>query len=193
MSSPAAPSPTADPAAVAASARDLCLGYGTRTALADATFDLPAGRVISLIGPNGSGKSTLLRALAGLVEPRSGALDVPARRRRGGVGLVLQTTEVDRTLPMTVREAVTMARSARRGGFGRLRAADRVAVRDARRRMDVAELAGRQWSERSGGRRPRVLVARGLAQQAELLLLDEPVTGLDVVSRGLILDAVAAE
>ena len=77
---------------------------------------------MALIGPNGSGKSTLLRALAGLVEPRSGRLDVPARERRGAVALVLQTTDVDRTLPVTVRETVTMARYALRGAFARLRA-----------------------------------------------------------------------
>ena len=151
------------------------------------------GGSVALIGPNGSGKSTLLRALAGLVAPRSGRLDVPARDRRGAVALVLQTTDVDRTLPVTVRETVTMARYAVRGPFARLRADDRAAVDAALERMDVADLAGRQLHELSGGQRQRVLVAQGLAQQAELLLLDEPVTGLDVVSRELILDAVAAE
>jgi ABC-type Mn2+/Zn2+ transport system ATPase subunit len=177
----------------AASASDLVLAYGTRAALSRATFDLPAGATVALIGPNGSGKSTLLRALAGLAEPRSGRLDVPARGTRGAVALVLQTTDVDRTLPVTVRETVTMARYATRGPFGRLRADDRAAVRRALERMDVADLAGRQLHELSGGQRQRVLVAQGLAQQAELLLLDEPVTGLDVVSRELILAAVADE
>jgi manganese transport system ATP-binding protein len=174
-------------------ATDLLLAYGTRAALSDATFALPAGRTVALIGPNGSGKSTLLRALAGLVEPRSGRLDVPARDRRGAVALVLQTTDVDRTLPVTVRETVTMARYALRGPFARLRADDRAAVDAALERMDVADLAGRQLHELSGGQRQRVLVAQGLAQQADLLLLDEPVTGLDVVSRDLILRAVEEE
>jgi len=177
----------------AAAATDLLLAYGSRAALSGATFSLPAGRTVALIGPNGSGKSTLLRALAGLLEPRSGHLDVPAGRRRGAVALVLQTTDVDRTLPVTVRETVTMARYALRGAFARLRDADRAAVEAALERMGVADLAGRQLHELSGGQRQRVLVAQGLAQQADLLLLDEPVTGLDVVSRELILDAVAAE
>jgi ABC-type Mn2+/Zn2+ transport system ATPase subunit len=177
----------------AARAEGLTLAYGTRAALVGATFALPAGTSVALIGPNGSGKSTLLRALAGLVPPRAGTLDVPARARRGAVALVLQTTDVDRTLPITVRETVTMARYASRGAFGRLRAADHAAVRDALDRLEVADLASRQLHELSGGQRQRVLVAQGLAQQAELLLLDEPVTGLDVVSRELILDAVATE
>jgi ABC-type Mn2+/Zn2+ transport system ATPase subunit len=180
-------------APAAATATDLMVAYGSRPALSGATFSLPAGRTIALIGPNGSGKSTLLRALAGLLEPRSGRLDVPARERRGAVALVLQTTDVDRSLPVTVRETVTMARYAVRGAFGRLRAADHAAVRRALDRMGVAELAGRQLHELSGGQRQRVLVAQGLAQEAELQLLDEPVTGLDVVSRDLILRAVEDE
>ena len=179
--------------APAATAADLVLAYGARIALSGATFELPAGASVALIGPNGSGESTLLRALAALLEPRSGRLDVPAWRTRGAVGLVLQTTAIDGTLPVTVHEAVTMARYATRGPFGRMRAGDRAAVRRALERMDVADLAGRQIHELSGGQRQRALVAQGLAQEAELLLLDEPVTGLDVVSRELILAAVAAE
>lgn len=177
----------------AATASDLLLAYGARMALTGASFQLPAGATIALIGPNGSGKSTLLRALAGLLEARSGTLDVPAGRTRGAVAIVLQATDVDRSLPVTVREAVTMARYAVRGPFGRLRADDRAAVRSALESMEVADLAGRQIHELSGGQRQRVMVAQGLAQRAELLLLDEPVTGLDIVSRELILAAIEAE
>lgn len=177
----------------AATASDLLLAYGTRAALADASFELPTGATVALIGPNGSGKSSLLRALAGLLDPRAGTLDVPAHQTRGAVAVVLQATDVERSLPMTVREAVTMARYAVRGPFGRLRADDRDAVRAALESMEVADLAGRQIHELSGGQRQRVLVAQGLAQQAALLLLDEPITGLDVVSRGLILAAIEAE
>jgi manganese transport system ATP-binding protein len=188
-----APEPDSGDPADAVVARDVVLAHGSRIAVLAATFRVPAGATVALIGPNGSGKSTLLRALAGLLAPRGGELDVPARRRRGGLALVLQTTDVERTLPVTVRETVTLARYALRGPFGRLGGADRAAVRQALERMDVAGLAGRQLHELSGGQRQRVLVAQGLAQQADLLLLDEPVTGLDVVSRDLIFRAIATE
>ncbi len=177
----------------AVAARDLVVGYGPRTALEGVTFTVPTGTTVALIGPNGSGKSSLLRAMAGLVAPRRGHLDVAARHRRAAVAVVLQTTDVDRTLPITVRETVTLARYARLGPFRPLRAADRRAVEVALERLDIADLAPRQLHELSGGQRQRVLVAQGLAQEAELLLLDEPVTGLDVVSRQHILDVVEEE
>src|ERR687897_901535 len=186
-----APPPTAPAAAVSATAP--VLAYGSRTALASASFEFLAGSSVSLIGPNGSGKSTLLRAIAGLMAPRNGRLEVPARGAPGAVALVLQTTDVDRSLPITVRETVTMARYARKGPFARLNGGDRAAVDSSLERVAVADLAWRQLHELSGGQRQRVLVAQGLAQEADLLLLDEPVTGLDVVSRELILEAVAAE
>ncbi|HYI61049.1 MAG TPA: metal ABC transporter ATP-binding protein [Acidimicrobiales bacterium] len=177
----------------ALTASSLTLAHGTRPALEGATFAIPAGALVALIGPNGSGKSSLLRAAAGLLAPRGGSIEVPAARRRGGVSLVLQTTDVDAALPLTVAEAVAMARYPHRGGLRRFRADDRRAVAVAMERMDVADLARRQLHQLSGGQRQRVLVAQGLAQEADLLLLDEPVTGLDVVSRGRIEGAMAEE
>lgn len=177
----------------ALTADDLVLAYGTRPALIGATFAVPAGTSVALVGPNGSGKSSLLRAVAGLLAPRAGRLAVEAAGRRGAVALVLQTTDVDRTLPVTVAETVRMARYATRGPLRRLRRADHAAVAAALERMHVADLARRQLNELSGGQRQRVLVAQGLAQEADLLLLDEPVTGLDMVSRELILGVVAEE
>jgi manganese transport system ATP-binding protein len=182
---------TTPPPAVVAEA--VVLAHGHRVALAASSFAIPAGTTVALIGPNGSGKSSLLRAIAGLLVPRSGRLGVPARRRRSAVALVLQTTEVDQSLPITVHETVTMARYGRRGLVGRFRDADRAAVDRALERLAVADLAGRQLHELSGGQRQRVLVAQGLAQGADLLLLDESVTGLDVVSRQLIVEAIEAE
>jgi manganese transport system ATP-binding protein len=187
---PPAPPPTSTAALVAT---DLQLGYDDHLALAPATFSIPMGASVALIGPNGSGKSSILRAAAGLLAPQAGSLEVAAAQRRGGVALVLQTTDVDRTLPLTVGEAVAMGRYPHLGLLGRARSADHAAVDRALERMDVADLRRRQIHELSGGQRQRVLVAQGLAQQADLLLLDEPVTGLDVVSRTLIDDAIDAE
>jgi ABC-type Mn2+/Zn2+ transport system ATPase subunit len=174
-------------------ADELVLAYGRHLALAPSTFAVPTGASVALIGPNGSGKSSLFRAIAGLLPPRSGRLDVPARQTRAAIALVLQTTDVDRSLPITVRETVTMARYASRGPLRRLDPTDHAAVDRAMERLAIADLAGRQLHELSAGQRQRVLVAQGLAQGADLLLLDEPVTALDVVSRHLILEAVAAE
>lgn len=174
-------------------ASDLALAYGTHLALARATFAVAPGTLVALIGPNGSGKSSVLRAAAGLLVPRQGTLEVPARERPGGVALVLQTTDVDAALPLTVREAVAMARYPRRGLLARMTGNDRNAIDRSLERMGVADLARRQLHELSGGQRQRVMVAQGLAQEAELLLLDEPVTGLDLVSRDLIDAAMEAE
>lgn len=169
------------------------LAYGARVVLQTSSFEIPDAAVTALIGPNGAGKSTLLDAVAGLLGPRSGRLDIPARERRGGVAYVLQATHANEHLPITVRETVTMGRYAITGAFGRLRAADRQAVDAAMEALAITDLAKRPLRELSGGQRQRAFVAQGLAQGADLLLLDEPITGLDVVSRQHIIDAVAAE
>ena len=146
----------------------------------------------ALIGPNGAGKTTLLHALAGLLKPARGTLEVPARDRPGGVAYVLQATEVNPYLPLTVRETVSMGRYARTGAFGRFGAADREAVDAAMEAVAITDLARRPLAELSGGQRQRAFVAQGLTQDGDLLLLDEPLTGLDVVSRDHIGAAIAA-
>jgi iron complex transport system ATP-binding protein len=164
-------------------AEDLVLAYGRRVAVGPSSFVVPRGGITTLIGPNGSGKSTLLGAIAGLIEPAAGRIEVTAA---GGseqrIAFVLQTTKVNDTLPVTVREIVTMGRFATTGAYHRLGAADRGAVAVAMERMGVSDLADRHLGELSGGQRQRVLVAQGLAQEHEILLLDEPVTGLDITS-----------
>jgi iron complex transport system ATP-binding protein len=169
---------------------------GPRFVLDDASFTVPAGAVTAVIGPNGSGKSTLLYLLAGLLLPDDGVITVLGGRpgaQKSRVALVLQSTEVAERLPVTVAEVVAMGRFARQGLFGRRRRADREAVRTAMARLVVTDLADRQVTELSGGQRQRVFVAQGLAQEADLLLLDEPVTGLDPVSRQRILDTARKE
>jgi ABC-type Mn2+/Zn2+ transport system ATPase subunit len=137
---------------------------------------IPAG-VTALVGPNGSGKSTLLHAIAGVLPTKSGTISVA-----GDVAYVLQTQHASEHLLVTAGEVVALARAAERGPFGRLRALDRAAVATAMNRLDVADLSKRHLAEMSGGQRQRVFVAQGLAQEAGVLLLDEPVAGLDVVS-----------
>jgi manganese transport system ATP-binding protein len=169
------------------------LAYGHRTVLHASSFTVPSGAVTALIGPNGAGKSTVLNAVAGLLPPRSGTLDVPARRHRGGVAYVLQATRANEHLPLTVRETVTMGRYGTVGPLRRLQAHDRSAIDSAMERVAIIDLASRPLRELSGGQRQRAFVAQGLAQQADVLLLDEPITGLDLVSRQHILDAIAKE
>lgn len=176
-------------------AHDLEVRYGQRLALRADELTLPVGAVTALIGPNGSGKSTLLNAIAGLL-PHTGTLTVMGRRpvvARRRVAYVLQSTEVNERVPLTVREVVSMGRYASIGPFRRLSPRDRRIVDAALERLEVADLASRHLSELSGGQRQRVFVAQGLVQEAELLLLDEPGTGLDLTSERIIADVVEAE
>ncbi len=172
------------------------LAYGSRVALTDGTFTVPAGALTVLIGSNGSGKSTLLNAIAGLSPVASGEIEVlgkPPPPRPADVAYVLQATEANDVLPITVKDIVTMGRFARRGAMGRLRTTDREAVDRAMERLEIHGLADRRLSELSGGQRQRALVAQALAQEAVLLLLDEPLIGLDLVSRRRILGAILEE
>jgi manganese transport system ATP-binding protein len=167
------------PAAVVAD--DLVLSYGSRVALARSSFDIPRSGITILIGPNGSGKSTLLSAIAGLIEPASGSITVQTGNGGRRISYVLQSTKVNDGLPVTVREVVTMGRYANQGRH-RLGPEDHTAVDQAMRRMDLTQLAGMHLNDLSGGQRQRVLVAQGLAQEHDILLLDEPLTGLDLPS-----------
>lgn len=180
----------------AVEALDLVLAYGERQALAAASFSMPAGLVTAIIGPNGSGKSTLLNAIAGLAEPSSGTLRVlgtsPVRARRW-VAYVPQSTKVNDSMPVTVWEVVAMGRYGALGWLGRLGRFDRQEVGTALDRLGVARLAGRHLGELSAGERQRVFVAQGLVQERRMLLLDEPLTGLDLVSAEQILEVVAEE
>jgi iron complex transport system ATP-binding protein len=180
------------PAAV--TAEGLVVAYGSTIAVDASSFEIPRGGITVLIGPNGSGKSTLLGAIAGLIEPVGGSIDVlevggSAQR----ISYVLQSTKVNDTLPVTVREVVTMGRYANSNARHRLDADDHAAVEEAMSRMGISNLAGRHLRELSGGQRQRVLVAQGLAQEHEILLLDEPLTGLDLTSAQAIDDVIHDE
>jgi iron complex transport system ATP-binding protein len=166
-------------------ARSLAAGYGTRAVLLDIDLSLEPGRLIALVGPNGAGKSTLLRALAGLVRPTAGAVtldgvDIGTFSRAAlatRIAVVPQT--FDTLFPFTVREIVALGRSARLGLFARPSSADAVAVARAIAEQDLDGLVDRRLDALSGGERQRVVLAMALAQEARVLLLDEPTAHLD--------------
>jgi manganese transport system ATP-binding protein len=166
--------------------------YGNHLALAAATFEIPRGAITALIGPNGSGKSTLLSGIAGLDVPVSGDIVVGGTDGHTKVAFVLQMTKVNDSLPITVREVVTMGRYPKHSLLGRLLDEDREAIDAAMQRMGVMDLENRHLRELSGGQRQRVFVAQGLAQDHDILLLDEPLTGLDLPS-AMAIDAVIHE
>ena len=169
----------------------LVVRYGEVCALDDATLRIGEERVTALIGMNGSGKSTLFKAIMGLVRPVSGDVSVAGHtpgsaRRRGLVTYVPQGEAVDWTFPVSVRDVVMMGRYGRQGHTRRPRRADHAAVAEALVRVGLADLADRQIGQLSGGQRKRAFVARGIAQGAHILLLDEPFAGVDKRSEATI-------
>ncbi|MFE1035780.1 zinc ABC transporter ATP-binding protein AztA [Streptomyces sp. NPDC058807] len=158
----------------------LSAGYPGRPVLHHMTAGIPALATTALVGPNGSGKSTLLGVLAGVIRPTAGDVHHDGDRPPA---FVPQRGAVADSLPLTVRQTVEMGRWGERGPWRRLTREDRASVDSALARLHVADLAGRQLGELSGGQRQRVLVAQGLAQESDLLLLDEPTTGLDPEAR----------
>jgi iron complex transport system ATP-binding protein len=167
-------------------ARGLGFGYGREPVLQDVCLDLRAGEMVGVVGPNGSGKSTLLRLLSGVLTPACGEIHLHGRplssysRRDLGktVAVVPQDTVIE--FPFSVAEVVLMGRSPHLGGFAFEGARDLEVARSAMAHTGVLELAHRSIHEISGGERQRVVVARALAQEASILLLDEPTAFLDI-------------
>lgn len=157
---------------------------GGGRALRDVSFAIRGGRICGLAGPNGSGKSTLFKTIMGLLQPIAGTVrisggDVAAARRAGIVSYVPQLEEVDWTFPVSVTDVVTMGRQGRMGFLRIPSAEDRRIVAASLARVGMEGFAERQIGELSGGQRKRVFLARALAQEAPIILLDEPFTGVD--------------
>ncbi len=166
--------------------RDVSVFYGERAALESVTLDVPAGAQVAIIGPNGAGKSTLFKALVGLVPLRSGEIVVqgrPPADHSASIAYVPQREEVDWRFPVTVQDVVAMGRYGRGSWHSKLSASDRETVRSSLERLGVAGLAKRPIGELSGGQQQRVFLARALAQEPSILLLDEPFTGVDMATR----------
>ncbi|MBB5753043.1 manganese/iron ABC transporter ATP-binding protein [Prosthecomicrobium pneumaticum] len=157
------------------------------TALRDATFAIPRGTITALVGVNGSGKSTLFKAIMGFVRLARGSIRVlgmPVEEalRRSLVAYVPQAEEVDWNFPVLVEDVVMMGRYGHMGPLRIPKAADRAAVADALARVGMTEYRKRQIGELSGGQKKRVFLARALAQDGRVILLDEPFTGVDVTT-----------
>ncbi len=155
------------------------------TALRDASFQIPRGTITALVGVNGAGKSTLFKAIMGFVPLARGTITLlgrPVREalRQNLVAYVPQAEEVDWSFPVLVEDVVMMGRYGKMGFFRRPSPADRAAVDAALNRVNMQDFRHRQIGELSGGQKKRVFLARALAQEGQVILLDEPFTGVDV-------------
>lgn len=193
---PALPSELARSAAVAPIAvTDLTVSYGGRAAIRNVTWNAPTSGLVAIIGPNGAGKSTLLKAILGLVAPSAGKALVygePIGRMRRVIAYVAQRTSVDWDFPATALDVVTMGLYRRIGWLRPVRRADRDAAREHLVTVGLADFADRQIGALSGGQQQRVFLARALAQEASIYLLDEPFAGVDAVTERVMIDVLRA-
>ncbi|MFZ6031630.1 MAG: metal ABC transporter ATP-binding protein [Chloroflexota bacterium] len=159
------------------------VAYNGRPVLQDITFHVPHGARVAVVGPNGAGKSTLFKALVGLLPLRAGRILIHGQSRgshQDCVAYVPQRGEVDWRFPVTVEDVVMMGRYGRQGWLRRPSRADRQVVARCLDQMNIADLARRPIGDLSGGQQQRVFLARALAQEPHILLMDEPFTGVDV-------------
>jgi ABC-type Mn2+/Zn2+ transport system ATPase subunit len=163
------------------------LAYGRRVVLSDLTFEIPEGDFLGLVGPNGAGKTTILRAILGTLDPSAGTV---TRRPELRFGYVPQRDQVDYGFPLRVLDVVLMGRYDRVGIGRRPKRDDRDRARAALDAVGIAELAKEPLTRLSGGQKQRTLIARALVGEPNLLVLDEPTTGMDLVSTTQILGLV---
>jgi ABC-type Mn2+/Zn2+ transport system ATPase subunit len=170
---------------------DVSVGYNGQLALHDVTLDVTDGLRLAVLGPNGAGKSTLLKAIIGLLPLRSGHVLIhgePLRQGDTHIAYVPQYEDIDLQFPVTVHDVVLMGRYGRIGWLKRAHREDELIVTQALQRLDIVNLADKPIGDLSGGQRQRVFLARALAQQADILLLDEPFTGIDAATERAIYD-----
>ncbi|TMB51042.1 MAG: metal ABC transporter ATP-binding protein [Chloroflexi bacterium] len=171
-------------------------GYDHRQALEDVDLDIPAGALVAIFGPNGGGKSTLLKLVADLIQPWSGVVEVlgePAGRAARRIAYVPQAELVDWSFPVSVWDVAMMGRFPRLGPWRRPGQLDGDAVALALERVGMAELRSSQIGSLSGGQRRRAFLARAIAAEPDLYLLDEPVTGVDATTQEDLMALLASE
>jgi ABC-type Mn2+/Zn2+ transport system ATPase subunit len=175
------------------------IAYEERVVLRDLSFRIPQGTRVAVVGPNGAGKSSLFKALVGLLPLKAGRIlihDFPLGGHRDCVAYVPQRGDVDWNFPVTVRDVVAMGRYGHLGWFRRARKRDRSLVADCLDQMGMTDLADRSINELSGGQQQRIFLARALAQEPHIFLMDEPFNGIDrttVEATMLLLDRLRKE
>ncbi len=163
----------------------LTVNYDKTPVLWDINFSIPAGSLVGVVGPNGAGKSTLLKTLLGMIEPLSGEVKFFGRKLkevRKKVAYIPQRSSVDWDFPLTAEEVVLMGRYGHLGLFKWPKKEDKKRARDALERVGMLPFAGRQIGQLSGGQQQRIFIARALAQEADLYLMDEPFAGVDLTT-----------
>jgi manganese/zinc/iron transport system ATP- binding protein len=175
------------------SIHDMTVAYHRQPVLWDIDYDAPPGKLIAIVGPNGAGKSTMIKAALNLVPKIAGSVAVfgePYRKQRGRVGYVPQRSSVDWDFPVNALEAVTMGLYRKIGWFRPVRKAHRQLAMKALVRVGMQDFAMRQISQLSGGQQQRVFLARALAQDSDLYLMDEPFAGVDAATERAIVDVL---
>lgn len=183
--------PDANQRSAALEVRRLTVSYSSRPVLWDVDAHFPVGALSAIVGPNGAGKSTLLRAALGLVPADAGQVlfeGRPARKALDRVAYVPQRDAVDWDFPITVREVVEMGRYRSAGWIRRVGRCERTVVDESLERVGMTSFADRQIGQLSGGQRQRIFLARALAQQAPVLVMDEPFAGIDARTEGALLE-----
>jgi manganese/iron transport system ATP-binding protein len=174
--------------------QQLAVSYPGVIGLQDVSFRIQPGELVGLVGPNGAGKSTMLKAMLGLTPHTSGLVSYctcPLCRQLDRVAYLPQRSQVDWDFPITVQRVVMMARTRKIGWLRRPDRLDKMLVQAALERVEMWDLRDRRIGELSGGQQQRVFLARALAQQAEIFLLDEPFTGVDSTTEATIFDIFA--
>lgn len=174
---------------IALHVEDLTVSYARAPVLWDIDLDVPPGVMCAVVGPNGAGKSTLIKAVLGLVPPAAGHVrffGLPYAQVRQRVGYVPQRSSVDWDFPATALDVVIMGLYGRLGWLRRVGPAERARALAALEAVSMADFAGRHIADLSGGQQQRVFIARALVQEPDLLLLDEPMAGVDAVTEAAI-------
>lgn len=196
MNAPMSEPVSAAPRPNAVRLADVAAGYDHRPALEGVSLEIPQGSLVAIFGPNGGGKSTLLKLIADLIQPWSGTVEVlgePAGREAKRIAYVPQAELVDWSFPVSVSDVAMMGRYPRLGYWRRPRQADHEAVAAALERVGMTDLRSTQIGSLSGGQRRRAFLARAIAAEPDLYLLDEPVTGVDVTTQEDLMALLASE